>query len=120
MLKVHVPQTSQNNQSCLPNITMKPLPLLSATKTSPCLMLVNWLTRSLPKLVKTTLPYPCYPPGTSHTNINLRRLPIEAFRCRHPLCTTDNQLLEGWKCSPSCQMTSQYQEQTSHIIFYLF
>jgi len=46
-----MPQTSENNQSHLPTIIMKPLPLPNATTTSPCLMLVNWLIKSHPKIV---------------------------------------------------------------------
>src|SRR5882762_10247808 len=72
--KVQVPQTNQNNQSCLLNIIIKPLPLLCAATTSPCLMLLNHYIRSPPKLVRITLPYPCYTQSTSHTHIN----PVEA------------------------------------------
>src|SRR5882762_11358938 len=72
--KVQIPQTSQDNQSHLPTIIMKPLPLPNATTSSPCLMLVNWLIRSPPNLLYATLPYPYYIPSTSHTHAN----PLEA------------------------------------------
>src|SRR5882762_8589556 len=103
--KVQVPQTNQNNQSCLLNIIIKPLPLLCAATTSPCLMLLNHHIRSPPKLVRTTLPYPCYTQSTSHTHIN----PVEATHpsclLQIPLCTAVNQFLEGWKWSQGCQNT---------------
>src|SRR5882762_3056424 len=104
MLKVHVPQTSQNSQSHLPNITMKPLPLLSATTTSPCLMLVNWLTISPPKLVRTILLYPCYIPSTSHININSQETYEAASpaQCSHNLTLLDAGQLAYQVSSKTC------------------
>jgi len=85
----------------LANIIMKLFPA-QCNKTSPCLMLVNWLTISPPKLVRTILLYPCYIQVLPN-NINSQRLPIQASTA-DTTCAAVNQLLEGWNCSQITKM----------------